>query len=333
MRTMRRLMRLIAFCAAVAAAGNGVAGATEPADLNSALDPGLQRGLERVVADLGLLPDVEARRLAVAVVDLTVAETPRLAMLNGNTMMYAASLPKLAILLGAFVEAQLGRLRLDAPQLAAIHDMIRHSSNEAATRVLGWVGRERLLDILQTPGILLYDPMRWGGLWVGKAYGAEGAYRRDPVAHLSHGATAFQVARFYYLLEARRLVSPALTALMKDALARPAIRHKFVKGLESRPAAELFRKSGTWRDFHADSALIQSGRHTLVIVGLAHHPQGGEWLARIAAPLHDLIAPPQATPDRGSGEAARRGAVPPWAAVPSEEPAGGADRTGGLPGA
>jgi beta-lactamase class A len=107
-------------------------------------------------------------------------------------------------------------------------------------------------------------------------------------------ATAFQVARFYYLLEARRLVSPALTAQMKDALSRPAIRHKFVKGLEDRPAAELFRKSGTWRDFHADSALIQSAGHTFIMVGLAHHPQGGEWLARIAAPLHDLIVRPAA---------------------------------------
>jgi beta-lactamase class A len=217
-------------------------------------------------------------------------------------MMYAASLPKIAILLGAFVEAQLGRLRLDGPHLAAIHDMIRHSSNEAATRVLSWVGRDRLLEILQGPGIALYDPKRAGGLWVGKSYGADGAYRRDPVAHLSHGATAFQVARFYYLLEAGRLVSPVLTVQMKEALARPAIRHKFVKGLESRPGAEIFRKSGTWRDFHADSALIQSAGHTFVIVGLAHHPQGGEWLARIAAPMHDLIATPPAPVSRSRGE-------------------------------
>jgi beta-lactamase class A len=323
---MRRLMRLIVLCAAVGAAGNGMAGAAPPADLEAAVDPGLQRALERVVAELGLGPDVDARRLALAIGDLTVAESPRLAMLNGNEMMYAASLPKLAILLGAFVEAQLGRLRLDASHLAAIHDMIRHSSNEAATRVLGWVGRERLLDILQAPGIALYDSTRWGGLWVGKAYGADAAYRRDPVAQLSHGATAFQVVRFYYLLEARRLVNPALTALMKDALARPAIRHKFVKGLESRPAAELFRKSGTWRDFHADSALIQSGRHTFVIVGLAHHPQGGEWLARIAAPLHDLIVAPPAPPG-SNGES-----VPTGVRTAIASPSRKVQQGGGCPG-
>ena len=39
------------------------------------------------------------------------------------------------------------------------------------------------------------------GLWVGKPYGKAAAYRRDPVAHLSHGATAFQVARFYFMLD------------------------------------------------------------------------------------------------------------------------------------
>jgi beta-lactamase class A len=332
---MRRLMRAFVFAVAFGAAGTAVAaaGPPDPVDLAASVDPDLQGGLERVVRELGLRPDVEAHRLSLALLDLTVAEAPRLAMLNGNSMMYAASLPKLAILLGAFVEAQLGRLKLDAPRLAAIHDMIRHSSNEAATRVLGWVGRERVLEILQSPSIALYDPKRSGGLWVGKSYGPDGAYQRDPVAHLSHGATAFQVARFYYLLEARRLVSPALTAQMKEALSRPAIRHKFVKGLESRPAAEIFRKSGTWRDFHADSALIQSGGHTFVIVGLAHHPQGGEWLARIAAPLHDLIAPPQASSGRWSRESERPRSLTRARVETAKGPLSGFDRPGVSPGA
>jgi beta-lactamase class A len=299
-RAVARLMALPAAVLFLGQAGAG-AGSGAPADLAAALDPRLQQGLERVVTELGLRPDVEARRLALALLDLTVVEAPRLAMLNGNAMMYAASLPKLAILLGAFVEAQLGHLRLDAPHLAAIHDMVRYSSNDAATRVLGWIGRDRLLDILQAPGVALYDPQGAGGLWVGKTYGSDDAYRRDPIAQLSHGATAFQVARLYYLLEAGYLLDPSLTVQMKDALAHPAIRHKFVKGLESRPAAEILRKSGTWRDFHADSALIQSAGHTFVMVGLAHHPRGGEWLTRIAAPLHDLIAPPAGPPRRDLG--------------------------------
>ena len=80
--------------------------------------------------------------------------------------------------------------------------MIRFSSNEDATRVLR-LGRPR--SPARHPGSRrpsrFYDPKRRGGLWVGKSYGREDAYRRDPIGHLSHGATAFQVARLYYLLE------------------------------------------------------------------------------------------------------------------------------------
>ncbi|HXK25177.1 MAG TPA: serine hydrolase [Myxococcota bacterium] len=243
--------------------------------------------------DLGLTAEVEAGHLSLALLDLSRADAPRLAMLNGHDMVYAASLPKIAILLGAFVEAGRGRLPLDPAHLDEITRMIRFSSNEAATHVLDWVGRERLLDILQSPAIALYDTKRNGGLWVGKSYGREDAYQRDPLHRLSHGATAFQVARFYWLLDSNRLVSPELTALMKQALSEPGIRHKFVKGLERRPGVEIYRKSGTWQDFHADSALVEHGEYKFVIVGLAHHRDGGEWLARLAAPLHDLVVPPE----------------------------------------
>ncbi|HTN49915.1 MAG TPA: serine hydrolase [Burkholderiaceae bacterium] len=273
-----------------APASAAAAGPAAP-DLDDRPDPALQRGLEKVVRDLGLTAEVEAGRLSLALVDLSRTDSPRLAMLNGNAMVYAASLPKIAILLGAFVEAARGRLTLDATHLAEITKMIRYSNNEAATRVLDWVGRERLLDILESPTIALYDPKRNGGLWVGKSYGPETAYRPDRLHQLSHGATAFQVARFYWLLDNDRLVSPELSALMKQVLSQPGIHHKFVKGLESRPGVEIYRKSGTWQDFHADSALVEHGPYKFVIVGLAHHRDGGEWLVRLAAPLHDLVVP------------------------------------------
>ena len=79
---------------------------------------------------------------------------------------------------------------------------------------------------------------------------------------------------------------------MKQTLSQPGIRHKFVKGLESRPGVEMYRKSGTWQDFHADSALVEHGPRKFVMVGLAQHRDGGEWLARLAAPLHDLVVAP-----------------------------------------
>jgi beta-lactamase class A len=289
---LRRLARLCAALAFAASACATAAGGSGALDLDDRPDPALQRGVERVVRDLGLNGEVEAGRLSLALVDISRPDAPRLAMLNGHDMVYAASLPKIAILLGAFVEAGRGRMPLDDAHMSEITRMIRFSSNEAATRVLDWVGRARLLEILQSPAIALYDAKRNGGLWVGKSYGREDAYQRDPIKNLSHGATAFQVARFYWLMDNNRLVGPELTALMKQALSQPGIHHKFVKGLASRPGVEIYRKSGTWQDFHADSALVEAGPHKFVLVGLAHHKDGGEWLVRLAAPLHDLVVAP-----------------------------------------
>ncbi len=288
MRTLPTFVESALFAALLALAGTASADRVVARDL-SALDPGLQRGLERVAHDLGLADEVGAKRLALAMVDVTDASSPRLAMLNGNEMMYAASLPKVAILLGAFAEAEAGRLPLDEKHVEAMTNMIRYSSNDDASRVLDWVGIDRLLEILQSDRYKFYDAAGAGGLWVGKSYGKDGAYRRDPIRHLSHGATAFQVARLYYLLASDVLLSPRLNGMMKEALSNPGIHHKFVKGLESRPGVRIYRKSGTWKDFHADSALVEYGNYRYIIVGLAENPHGGDWLVRLAAPLHDLI--------------------------------------------
>ena len=218
MRTLPAFVGSAIFIALLALAGTARADPAAARDLSATLDAGLQRGLERVVRDLGLADEVGAKRLALALVDATDANAPRLAMLNGNEMMYAASLPKVAILLGAFAEAEAGRLPLDERRLEAMTNMIRYSSNDDASRVLDWVGRDRLLEILQSDRYRFYDAAGAGGLWVGKTYGKDGAYRRDPVRHLSHGATAFQVARLYCLLASDALLSPRLNEMMKAAL-------------------------------------------------------------------------------------------------------------------
>ncbi len=292
---MSFLRNLIARYCAVAAlvllAGPASADGTF-ANLRDARSPELQTAMERVVADAGLSNEVAREHLALALVDVTDPAAPRLAMLNGDRMMYAASMPKVAILLGALAEAEAGRLAINSLTTAAMINMIRFSSNEDATRVLHWVGVDRLLEILQSPRFALYDKAGAGGLWVGKGYGPEPATRRDPLKNLSHGATAFQVARLYWMLASDRLLSPPMNTLMKQVLSNPGIHHKFVKGLDSRPGTEIFRKSGTWKNFHADSALVESRGRRFVLVGIAEHADGGEWLARLAAPLHDLIVPP-----------------------------------------
>ena len=189
----------------------------------------------------------------------------------------------------AFVQIEEGKLELDDKLEADLTKMIRNSSNPAATRVLDLVGRDELIATLQDPRFLLYDRRYNGGLWVGKAYARAGAYQRDPLHQISHGVTAIQAARFYYLLTTGRLVGPELTVKMKETLSRPAIRHKFVLGLKDHPEARLYRKSGTWKHFHADSALVEYDDHAYIMIGLAEDSRGGQWLAQLAAPLQELV--------------------------------------------
>jgi beta-lactamase class A len=171
-----------------------------------------------------------------------------------------------------------------------LDNMIRYSCNACATKVLAQVGREELLEILQSPKFNFYDQNGNGGLWVGKDYGPGTAYHRDPLSNLSHGATAFQAARFYYKLQNGTLVSPQQTKLMMEALSNPGIKHKFVKGLKAYPGLELFRKSGSWKDYHADSALVRSKGLAYIMVALTHNPKGAVWIEKLAGPLHELAA-------------------------------------------
>lgn len=272
-----------------------------PPLLTEAADRSLQIRLENLVRKQGLWRAVERGELALLLAIVTDPLRPRLAELNGHRMMYAASLPKIAILFGAAVAIEEGRLVLDEALHQDMVDMIRVSCNPCATRVLEQVGREELIELLQSPEYGFYDPEGEGGLWVGKDYGPVPAYHRDPLHNLSHGATAFQVARFYYRLESGTLVSPAYTELMLEALSKPAIAHKFVKGLQGVQGVRLHRKSGTWRDYHADSALVRSQDQTYIIVGLSHHPSGGKWLAQLAGPLNELVRQ-----ERGTTRLARR---------------------------
>ena len=259
--------------------------------LRNRSDKKLQNNLEKTIQHLGLMSEIKKRKLAVALVDITNIKDPKLAMLNGDEMMYAASLPKIAILLGAFVEIEQGNMALDSETRDSLTQMIRFSSNENATKMLSRVGNHRLQEILMSDRYKLYDPIQNGGLWVGKAYGKTPAFERDPLHNLSHGATVLQAARFYYLMETGRLVSSKLTADMKEILSEPKINHKFVKGLTSRPEATIYRKSGSWRQWHADSALIEANGYKYIAVALAEDPKGGQWLAEMIAPLHDLIVP------------------------------------------
>jgi beta-lactamase class A len=289
---MHRVRAALFFVIAIVISGQALADATaSPPSLWKCFDSRLQHRLDRTLTRLGLDKAVSNKKLSVALVDLTRLDRPRVAAVNGDEMQYAASLPKIAILLGAFVEIEDGDMKLDQDTRESLTRMIRVSSNADATHMLNRVGKQRLLGILQSPRYDLYDPKVNGGLWVGKEYGKAPAYQRDPLHHLSHGATAMQTARFYYLLETGRLVNPGLTREMKSMLGNPGIHHKFVKGLEDYPDAKIYRKSGSWRQWHADSAIVEADGHKYIIVALAEDPDGGTWLSRLIGPIHQFMVP------------------------------------------
>jgi len=261
-----------------------------PADLSETCDPVLQKGLEQCLISLNLKKATNHKSLSIVLVDITEPSSPRMAYVNPNEMMYAASLPKIAILLGAFQRVSNGEMTLDTQTREKLGQMIRNSSNRAATEILNRVGKAYLADLLQSSRYRLYDPEKNGGLWVGKEYSKAGVWKRDPIHNLSHGATALQVARFYYMLQTGRLVSPELSRQMKSILANPAIEHKFVKGLKAvHPDSRIYRKSGTWRQYHSDSAIIEHDGRRYIAVALAKSQRGGKWLTDLIVEMDDLI--------------------------------------------
>jgi beta-lactamase class A len=261
-------------------------------------DPRLQKALEKRINTLKLDGATEDKNLSIVVVDITDISDPRMAYVNPNEMMYAASLPKIAILLGAFEKIAAGEMALDDETLEKLKLMIQQSSNSAASEMLNRVGIDYLAELLQSPRYRLYDPRNGGGIWVGKEYGKAPARRRDPLRNLSHGATALQVARFYYLLETGRLVSPQLSQLMKAILAETEIEHKFVKGLKTvHPDSEIYRKSGTWGPYHSDSAIIEHDGRRYIAVALAKSRHGEQWLQKLIVALDEVVCQPETKPN------------------------------------
>jgi len=288
-KLLTKLLAMILLCTLPAGA--------QPSDpkLGESCDPRLQKALEIRLNSLKLQKATARKNLSVVVVDITDISEPRMAYVNPNEMMYAASLPKIAILLGAFEKIATGEMQLDDETLEKLKLMIRNSSNEAASDILDRVGMDYLAEVLQSSRYRLYDPEKNGGIWVGKKYDKAPAWQRDPLHNLSHGATALQVARFYYLLETGQLVSPELSILMKSILAHPAHEHKFVKGLRDRQAElRIYRKSGTWGQYHSDSAIVEHHGRRYIAVALAKSTQGERWLQKLIVALDDIICPLEA---------------------------------------
>ena len=265
--------------------------ATEWRPLRGLQDPSLHKELvTRLTENLQWATLIESQKFAVAVVDLRDPRTIRFASVNGDTMMYAASLPKIAILLAACQAFQDGTLFESPRNVDDLHDMIRFSSNGAATRMIGRLGFKKIEAVLTDPQYALFDPSVGGGLWVGKAYAKSGRAYRDPIKSLSHGASATQVARFYYLLATGKLINRDRCQQMLTLMSDPAEKHKFVYSLEKiAPHATVYRKSGTWKKWHADSALVWDDNRRYILVGLVEDGRGEYVLRGLVPTVDDML--------------------------------------------
>jgi len=258
--------------------GQAFAAETVYPGLRDSHDPVLQAELDAVLAKAipNFWDGVNKKELSVVIADVTDLQHPKVAWYNPELMLYAASMPKIAIALGALVEIDRGKLQLDDELRSQLINMIKRSSNRDATAVLNKVGIDRLAEILQDARYgKLYDPDYGGGLWVGKAYSKGAAVKRDPLHNLSHGASAMQAARLYYGIMNGTILDRKHLPLLREMFGKPGIKHKFVKGLQQTEGVEIFRKSGTWRDFHADSGVIVRKNLRYIVVSIDGHPEAG----------------------------------------------------------
>jgi beta-lactamase class A len=252
-------------------------------------NPLLQQSLERALRGAGLGEALDSRRLTVSLADLTRPGQIDYAGIHDDHMLYAASLPKIAILVTLFDAVDRGVLAWNDAFRWRLQKMINISDNAQATWAAEQVGLPAIAAAMRDPRWCFYED-GVGGLWAGRAFAKGGPSLREPLRNLAHASTARQAARFFVMLERGALVSPAWSRYMRHLMAPPEYHHKFVAALAGRRGLEfLARKSGTWATFHSDGALVQHGHTRYVLAALSDHADGEAMLRRVAALADDLI--------------------------------------------
>ncbi|MHA7056944.1 serine hydrolase [Aquimarina sp. M1] len=233
---------------------------------------------------------IDRRKMSIGIVDLSNINQIEYAGLNDDFMMYAASLPKIAILLAAMDAMDKGELEETKEVLKDLRLMISKSNNRASTRMIDRLGYEKIESVLRGPKNKLYDEEVGGGLWVGKRYAAGGRRYPEPLKGLSHAATTRQVCSFYYQLVLGNLVSTERSAQMLEIMKDPALHHKFVNTLDKiAPKAKLFRKSGSWKSFHSDSILVWGPKRKYILVALIDDNYGEQIIRDLVIPLEKVL--------------------------------------------
>lgn len=255
-------------------------------DFKTTTNPTLQKNLEAIDAALREKYRMTTAETAVGLLDLREL---RLAMLRPDHIEYAASIPKIGILLAYFHLYPDAAHHLDPQIRHELGLMVKASNNEMATKFSRQMGLTQIQQVLNSYGF--YDQDRGGGIWVGKHYGKSDERVGDPVANHSHAATVRQLLRFYLLLEQGNLVSPEASKTMKEIFASPEIPHdnvKFVKALSGR-GVQILRKWGSWENWLHDTAIVRGPSRHYILVGLTHHRKGDEYLIDLAREVDQLM--------------------------------------------
>jgi len=279
------MLLCLAGCASVAP-GMKQSIASYVLDYDTPVDAALQARVEAVDARLRGTLGMTPEQTAVGVLDL---QRLRLVLIHPDRIDYAASVPKIGILLAYFALHPTAATNLDATTRHELEQMIKVSSNEVAAKHSRAMGLKAVQQVLNTQG--LYATNHGGGIWVGKHYGQGDERYGDPVGGHSHAATIRQLLRFYLWLEQGRLVSPEASRVMREIFEAPAIPHrddKFVKGLAGRDV-QIRRKAGWWENWYHDTAVISGGGRHYILVALTHHPKGDAYLEQLARAVDDLI--------------------------------------------
>ncbi len=233
---------------------------------------------------------VDNKMMSIGIVDLSDINDIQYAGLNDDHMMYAASLPKIAVLLASMDAIDKGQLANSKAIQKDMRSMISKSNNQATTRMIDRVGYEKIEEVLRSPQHKLYDEEVGGGLWVGKRYAAGGRRYPEPMKGLSHAATTRQVCSFYYQLAMGNLVNERRSKQMLNIMENPALHHKFVNTLDRvAPDARLFRKSGSWKNYHSDSVLVWGPDRKYILVALIDNDLGEQIIRDLVVPLEKVM--------------------------------------------
>ena len=261
--------------------------------LSKMIDMTLQKNLEQeLMSNSKWKSLIDQKKMAVGIVDLSNPDKVRFARINGNYMMYAASLPKIAVLLAAMDAIDKGELKETAEVKKDMRLMISKSNNQASTRMIDRVGYKKIEAVMTDPKYEFYDEDKGGGLWVGKRYGGGGNTNREPLKNLSHAASVTQVCRYYYLLANGKLVNEKRSKQMLNIMENPELHHKFVNTLDKiAPNARLFRKSGSWKTYHSDSVLVwgKDPNRRYILVALIDDANGEQIIRNLVKPVEKVI--------------------------------------------